>query len=179
MGDLNFRNMYPVDVEETDYANAETRRDLLRNCDELTVLKGRGDILQGFQEPLVTFPPTFKYNLDDSNTYNPKRTPAWCDRVLYSAYANEESSSDIQYTAMDRSEPLLFTDHQPVNLRMQLPQLRVHNLLPVGQPIPSSWDNMSNAVDMSIGYGGWLVSLKIHYILIALLCLYIAYKWWT
>lgn len=45
--------------------------------------------LQGFHEQVIMFPPTFKYK-PGSTQYSEKRIPSWTDRILHTAYADEQ-----------------------------------------------------------------------------------------
>jgi hypothetical protein len=53
--------------------------------DQLTRERREGHVFQGFEEGLLTFPPTFKYDLESDafDTSKKQRTPSWTDRILY------------------------------------------------------------------------------------------------
>ncbi|CAB4257204.1 similar to Saccharomyces cerevisiae YOL065C INP54 Phosphatidylinositol 4,5-bisphosphate 5- phosphatase with a role in secretion, localizes to the endoplasmic reticulum via the C-terminal tail [Maudiozyma barnettii] len=171
LGDLNFRNFKQYDAYSTDYSNTYTRQEILQEIDELNILRHRGTIFEGFEEPPITFLPTFKYILDGTNKYNPKRVPSWCDRVLYSTY---NSKIKTKYTSMRREQPLLFSDHQPVNLTATLPELYYPRHAITISSI--STNHVTDLVDTVIGYTGWMVSLRVHWCILALLILFIIYK---
>lgn len=76
-GDINSR----LDVREEGIP-ADRNLDRWLELDELRGDPCCIDSLANFSEGEVSFPPTFKYH-PVSDTFNPKRTPAWCDRVLY------------------------------------------------------------------------------------------------
>uniref|UniRef100_A0A0E0KXQ6 Inositol polyphosphate-related phosphatase domain-containing protein n=1 Tax=Oryza punctata TaxID=4537 RepID=A0A0E0KXQ6_ORYPU len=80
----------------------------------LRVEQRAGGVFRGWEEGRISFPPTYKY-LADSDTYaaaftssaNKKRTPAWCDRILWRGSGMEQ----LRYA---RGESR-FSDHRPVN----------------------------------------------------------------
>ncbi|ORC93540.1 inositol 5-phosphatase-like protein [Trypanosoma theileri] len=84
LGDLNSR-LHGV-------KSADIRRlvrckdyDHLICCDELRQGMISGDTFDGFQEPIIDFPPTYKFDhgTDLYDTSYKKRDPAWCDRILF------------------------------------------------------------------------------------------------
>ncbi|SMN22904.1 similar to Saccharomyces cerevisiae YOL065C INP54 Phosphatidylinositol 4,5-bisphosphate 5-phosphatase with a role in secretion [Maudiozyma saulgeensis] len=171
LGDLNFRNIIQYDVDSTDYSNSSTRQEILHEIDELNVLRRRGSVFYGFQESPITFPPTFKYLLNDTNKYNSKRVPSWCDRVLFSSY---DHKLDAEYISLKREQPLLFSDHQPVNFTATLPELHYPRHTITSRS--TTTDYLSDSVDTVIGYAGWMVYLRVHWYLLAFLILFIIYK---
>jgi synaptojanin len=54
--------------------------------DQLTNFRSRQLVFEGFEEHPVTFPPTYKYDLNSMqyDTSSKARAPAWCDRVVWS-----------------------------------------------------------------------------------------------
>lgn len=114
-GDLNYRldkeaelwrnnseSFWPVDVEQ--------RRHLFMQHDQLTIEREGGRTLHGLTEAPVEFKPTYKYLPRHLSQYDPKRLPAWCDRVLY--------GSTGQVTSEGYSNVMGFvtSDHKPVRL---------------------------------------------------------------
>ncbi|KAJ2085616.1 hypothetical protein GGI09_006842 [Coemansia sp. S100] len=89
-----------------------------------------------FTEPAVAFRPTYK--LLASGAYDPRRTPAWCDRILaYTRHnpaappTSDDSSASItclRYWSL----PIAGSDHLPVyaRFRLDLPHLSSHDHLP-------------------------------------------------
>lgn len=72
-----------------------------------------------YSEARITFPPTYKYDLN-SDTYDTSekaRIPAWCDRVLRKG----DNIRQIHYDAA----PLRFSDHRPVYATFQVLVQRV------------------------------------------------------
>uniref|UniRef100_J3M3C9 Inositol polyphosphate-related phosphatase domain-containing protein n=1 Tax=Oryza brachyantha TaxID=4533 RepID=J3M3C9_ORYBR len=100
--------------------------------DQLRVEQREGRVFGGWEEGRISFPPTYKY-LADSDTYaaavtfasgkshrDKKRTPAWCDRILWRGSGMEQ----LRYA---RGESR-FSDHRPVNSLFSL-QLAADHLL--------------------------------------------------
>jgi len=59
----------------------------------------------GFKEHELNYPPTFKF-LPNSDAYDPKRTPSWCDRILH--------KGDIQQESLKCFLDVKNSDHRPV-----------------------------------------------------------------
>ncbi|KAK7330869.1 hypothetical protein VNO77_25075 [Canavalia gladiata] len=111
-GDLNYRiNMMDGEVRKL---VALKKWDELRNYDQLINELRRGHVFDGWKEGLINFPPTYKYefNSDKYIGENPKegekkRSPAWCDRILWLG----KGIMQLQYR---RTENKL-SDHRPVS----------------------------------------------------------------
>ncbi|CAI5759973.1 unnamed protein product [Candida verbasci] len=148
MGDLNFRTAkeFKSDSVETTKLFAINDPSMLNGedniislneeLDELTKGLREGEILVGFSESEIKFQPTYKYHLNTS-IYNSKRSPSWCDRILY---LNTYETSDIddfklnltktklpkheifpiinKYSSIDS---ILLSDHKPVILDITIP----------------------------------------------------------
>ncbi|KAG0549477.1 hypothetical protein BDA96_01G259500 [Sorghum bicolor] len=81
--------------------------------DQLTREQRGGRVFAGWNEGRIYFPPTYKYSNnsdkyagDDMNQKEKKRTPAWCDRILWYG----RGLSQLSYV---RGESR-FSDHRPV-----------------------------------------------------------------
>lgn len=181
LGDLNFRVTSTYDPT-SDYSSTTTLRRLLENNEELNLLRKGEDepLCKGFQELEITFPPTYKFMLFEKETYNTKRIPSWCDRILYKSYAVPTFAQEGTYHSVPRSNALLFSDHQPVNLTVRLPRS-------TGMPVPLSlhiekyplsWSSglIGQIGDAVIGYCGWLVTKNVHYWILGSLLLYLLLK---
>ncbi|XP_062194958.1 type IV inositol polyphosphate 5-phosphatase 9-like isoform X2 [Phragmites australis] len=116
LGDLNYR-IAMDDAEARQLVKAKKWSTLLEN-DELLLELSRGRHFDGWDEGLVTFPPTYKYqpNSDqfywctDGTTAGPERkhrTPAWCDRILWRG----KGMRQIQYESCGSYR---LSDHRPV-----------------------------------------------------------------
>uniref|UniRef100_A0ACD5TYJ9 Uncharacterized protein n=1 Tax=Avena sativa TaxID=4498 RepID=A0ACD5TYJ9_AVESA len=143
LGDLNYRL-----TSSSTGGGGETRGLLERNewralleRDQLRAEQRAGRVFGGggWEEGEIRFPPTYKY-LSESDTYamaapsssgkpsrDKKRTPAWCDRILWRG----EGMEQVWY---DRGESR-FSDHRPVN---SLFSVRLHHDVggPQGRPPP-------------------------------------------
>ncbi|KAL3699989.1 hypothetical protein R1sor_018011 [Riccia sorocarpa] len=112
LGDLNYRIAMP-DHEARKLIAREDWESLLEK-DQLKLEQNGGRVFDGWQEGPIYFPPTYKYefNSDQYSGENSKpgekrRTPAWCDRILYLGKALRE----LSYV---RTESRL-SDHRPVS----------------------------------------------------------------
>ncbi|RRT53026.1 hypothetical protein GW17_00008834, partial [Ensete ventricosum] len=72
-----------------------------------------GGVFEGWKEGRIYFPPTYKYSNnsdryagDDMNPKEKRRTPAWCDRILWYG----RGLNQLSYV---RGESR-FSDHRPV-----------------------------------------------------------------
>ncbi|KAI3449666.1 hypothetical protein Pfo_006331 [Paulownia fortunei] len=111
LGDLNYRIALSYRCAK---ALVEMRnwRALLEN-DQLRIEQRHGRVFAGWNEGRIYFPPTYKYS-NNSDRYagenmHPKekrRTPAWCDRILW-------HGRGLQQLSYVRGESR-FSDHRPV-----------------------------------------------------------------
>ncbi|XP_039058582.1 type I inositol polyphosphate 5-phosphatase 2-like isoform X1 [Hibiscus syriacus] len=111
-GDLNYRlNMLDAEVRKL---VALKRWDDLINNDQLHNELSSGHVFDGWKEGVINFPPTYKYEMD-SDRYvgeipregEKKRSPAWCDRILW-------SGKGIKQLCYQRAE-IRLSDHRPVS----------------------------------------------------------------
>lgn len=118
LGDLNYR----IDESMTTEAvlkYAESIRgssvpDELRNLDQLNMERAAGRVFEGFQEGILHFAPTYKYQ-PGTHTYEQRpdkklRAPSWCDRVLWMS----QVESHVKQLTYNRSEDPNCSDHKPV-----------------------------------------------------------------
>ncbi|BEJ11943.1 hypothetical protein CspHIS471_0204030 [Cutaneotrichosporon sp. HIS471] len=110
-GDLNYR----IDLEPKEiHALLESRQyETLLSADQLKTDMEDGHSFVGFSEPTIAFKPSFKY-VHGSVTFDPKRAPAYCDRVLYIARNDEVKPN--RYACHD----ILWSDHLPVTATFSL-----------------------------------------------------------
>ncbi|AMD22127.1 HGL213Wp [Eremothecium sinecaudum] len=122
LGDLNFRLHYSQE-SNTKYNDREVTKHLLEEQDELNSIRATGILFHDFKEPVITFPPTYKYHLGsgDKYVYNLTRQPSWCDRILYKSANNNITVHE--YRSIDRTPHLEFTDHQAVTMSVSTPLL--------------------------------------------------------
>ncbi|KAL7149939.1 hypothetical protein ABFS83_05G075300 [Erythranthe nasuta] len=111
-GDLNYRiNM--LDEEVRKLVDKKQWAELL-NGDQLSKELRDGHVFDGWREGAINFAPTYKYEVN-SDIYvgqNPregekKRSPAWCDRILW-------FGKGIKQLSYKRSE-IRLSDHRPVS----------------------------------------------------------------
>lgn len=109
-GDLNYR----IDMHRDSVIRRSHASDLLPllERDQLLMERKRnpGFRLRAFQESPITFKPTYKYDVG-SDTYDSsekKRTPAWCDRLLYRGLGRVKQ---LEY----RRWEVRASDHRPVS----------------------------------------------------------------
>ncbi|XP_039064777.1 type I inositol polyphosphate 5-phosphatase 2-like [Hibiscus syriacus] len=111
-GDLNYRlNMLDADVRSL---VAEKRWNELMDYDQLHKELCSGHVFDGWNEGTIDFPPTYKYEID-SDRYvgevpkegEKKRSPAWCDRILW-------SGKGIKQLCYQRAD-IRLSDHRPVS----------------------------------------------------------------
>jgi hypothetical protein len=108
MGDLNYRALRYDENE--DNASPLEENDELKKALELKLA------FVGFKEPEIKFKPTYKFHLD-TNEYDRKRTPSWCDRILYRKYDND----DEDVICYDSLMEVKTSDHKPVVLHIKVP----------------------------------------------------------
>ncbi|CAI9290614.1 unnamed protein product [Lactuca saligna] len=110
-GDLNYRiNMADADVRKL--VALKQWEKLLYN-DQLCKELRSGCVFEGWKEGVINFPPTYKYEINSDHYIGeiPKegekrRTPAWCDRILWKGKGIEQ----LRYDSLD----LQMSDHRPV-----------------------------------------------------------------
>ncbi|CAM0944130.1 unnamed protein product [Alopecurus aequalis] len=111
LGDLNYR--VTLSYDETRALVEENDWDTLLDNDQLVIERQAGRVFKGWKEGKIYFAPTYKYkpNTDlyageTTKSKKKRRTPAWCDRILWHGKGIEQ----LQYT---RGESR-FSDHRPV-----------------------------------------------------------------
>ncbi|GAU18883.1 hypothetical protein TSUD_228730 [Trifolium subterraneum] len=88
LGDLNYRIALNYRSAKA-LIEMQNWRALLEN-DQLRIEQKRGRAFAGWKEGKIYFPPTYKYSTnsdryagDDMHPKEKRRTPAWCDRILW------------------------------------------------------------------------------------------------
>ncbi|CDY15542.1 BnaA08g28260D [Brassica napus] len=111
LGDLNYRIALTYRSAKA-LVEMQNWRALLEN-DQLRIEQKRGHVFKGWNEGKIYFPPTYKYSRnsdrysgDDLHPKEKRRTPAWCDRILWYG----EGLHQLSYV---RGESR-FSDHRPV-----------------------------------------------------------------
>lgn len=145
-GDMNFR----VSNEKRDDIllglSAGDWKTLSDSCDEFNQYKSylpSNSLLNQLNEFDINFPPSYKLvkkkqSFDIRSIYSPKRTPAWCDRILFMSQ-NTSAISVHKYGSCVLGAPIQpFSDHFPVfllfNIERNTKELPLWpNSLPKGQ----------------------------------------------
>ncbi|VEU36733.1 unnamed protein product [Pseudo-nitzschia multistriata] len=115
LGDLNYRIDESMPVEKVLELSIQKRLDPLRPLDQLNVERKEGRAFQGFEEGVLNFVPTYKYQ-PGTDVYEQRpekklRAPAWCDRILW---MSPDDPQHIQQLTYNRSETPNCSDHKPV-----------------------------------------------------------------
>ncbi|KAK1263609.1 Type I inositol 1,4,5-trisphosphate 5-phosphatase CVP2 [Acorus gramineus] len=111
LGDLNYR--LALSYTETRTLLDDNDWDALLERDQLKIERGAGRVFSGWNEGRIFFAPTYKYS-HNSDAYagetvkskKKRRTPAWCDRILW-------YGEGIEQLSYIRGESR-FSDHRPV-----------------------------------------------------------------
>lgn len=124
LGDFNYRigtkPEYARDLIDTyrSVGGVGTKaQDALRDLhkhDQLDIQMVAGQTFPFYQEGVIGFLPTYKFDLGNDNydTSEKARIPAWTDRILYKIDATK--GTDMRQTAYDSVMNLRFSDHRPV-----------------------------------------------------------------
>ncbi|XP_042030817.1 type IV inositol polyphosphate 5-phosphatase 6-like isoform X2 [Salvia splendens] len=112
LGDLNYRIALPYRSAKA-LVEMQNWRTLLEK-DQLRIEQRQGRVFDGWKEGKIYFPPTYKYSHnsdryagDDMHPKEKRRTPAWCDRILW-------YGRGLQQLSYARGESR-FSDHRPVS----------------------------------------------------------------
>ncbi|KAG2412964.1 hypothetical protein HFD88_010523 [Aspergillus terreus] len=122
-GDLNYRiDSIPRNVIIEDIRNNNLSKLLDRDQLLASRRKNPGFRLRAFNEAPITFAPTYKYDVgtDEYDSSDKKRSPAWCDRVLYRGLGRVKQ---LEY----RRHEVRASDHRPVSAYFKL---RIKTVLP-------------------------------------------------
>ncbi|KFM68462.1 Type II inositol-1,4,5-trisphosphate 5-phosphatase, partial [Stegodyphus mimosarum] len=109
MGDMNYRIM--------DFDNEQVKNLIEKKCysvllehDQLTIQNKLKKVFVGFNEGVIDFAPTYKYDVGTCNwdSSEKNRPPAWCDRILW-------KGTNMRQLAYRSHPTLLYSDHKPVS----------------------------------------------------------------
>ncbi|TVY71165.1 putative inositol polyphosphate 5-phosphatase [Lachnellula suecica] len=161
-GDLNYR----IDTMGRDtVVNAVKANNLskLLERDQLLASKRKNPWfkLRAFSELPITFAPTYKYDVgtDRYDTSEKKRSPAWCDRILY---RGRDRIKQVDY----KRHEVMVSDHRPVTGQFRIqtktvsPKLRAqkweecqHQLLEMKEKIGKEMmlDYLTNVIGFDAG----------------------------
>ncbi|XP_076937841.1 type I inositol polyphosphate 5-phosphatase 10-like [Bidens hawaiensis] len=111
LGDLNYR--IALSYHETKKLLEQNSWDALLSKDQLKMEREAGRVFARWKEGKIYFPPTYKYSYnsdlyagDTITSKSKRRTPAWCDRILWYGEGIHQKS----YTRWESR----FSDHRPV-----------------------------------------------------------------
>jgi len=121
MGDLNYRIDYGgqnTNSPSDDVFNKMIKMisakeyEALKKFDQLDSSRAKEKAFVNFQEAEIAFQPTFKVYPGEPLNYQVKRSPAWCDRVLWrSAFGFEGDMRCLRY---GNALSIQTSDHKPV-----------------------------------------------------------------
>jgi phosphatidylinositol-bisphosphatase len=120
LGDLNYRIDESMTTEKVLELAEKKQLDELRTLDQLNIERAHGRVFQDYEEGIIRFPPTYKYQ-PGTDVYEQRpdkklRAPAWCDRILWVAH----EASHVQQLTYNRSEAPNVSDHKPVYSTMNI-----------------------------------------------------------
>ncbi|KAL5068195.1 hypothetical protein RYX36_019082 [Vicia faba] len=111
LGDLNYRIALTYRAAKA-LVEMHNWKILLEN-DQLHIEREQGRVFEGWSEGQIYFPPTYKYSNnsdryagDERQSKQKRRTPAWCDRILW-------HGRGLRQLSYVRGESR-FSDHRPV-----------------------------------------------------------------
>nr|KJB58347.1 hypothetical protein B456_009G205700 [Gossypium raimondii] len=113
LGDLNYR-LQGIDTHPARTLIQRNLHRLLTSKGQLLQEAQRGQIFNGYCEGTLTFKPTYKYNIGNSNydTSYKVRVPSWTDRILFKIEDPDEISASLHcYESVD---DIYSSDHKPV-----------------------------------------------------------------
>ncbi|KAK9820598.1 hypothetical protein WJX72_012152 [[Myrmecia] bisecta] len=113
VGDFNYRvegNRRVVDL-----AMRERMWEVLRHNDQLRREKAKGRVFKGFEEGVLDFPPTYKFdpNTDTYDTSAKMRTPSWTDRILWKCNPHTWPNG-VHLLHYSHVSDVKLSDHRPV-----------------------------------------------------------------
>lgn len=114
LGDLNYRIDESMHVAMVLSLSEKGALDKLRPLDQLNIERSEGRVFEGFEEGVLNFIPTYKYqpgtDVFEQRPEKKLRAPAWCDRILWLA----QEPALVQQLTYKRSERPNCSDHKPV-----------------------------------------------------------------
>lgn len=137
-GDLNFR-VDGCTMEEMRATIENSTYDQALEKDQLNRVRSKGEAFHEFMEHDITFPPTYKFQIDGMDYNFSHRKPAWTDRILYRFTKNayENVALDLKQHQYVSHELYVQSDHKPVSGFFTLkvfakPLQPIIHFLPVG-----------------------------------------------
>jgi len=104
-------NTHQIAFSNNQTPNANPMKHLIDNHDQLMSCIKQGQAFHKFIEPVITFPPTYKYDTD-SDVYETqvKRVPSFTDRILY----RSKRLGHIVNSQYNCVPSIRTSDHRPV-----------------------------------------------------------------
>lgn len=115
-GDLNFR-VDDCTMEEMKASIENNTYEQMLQKDQLNRVRNKGEAFHEFSEQEITFPPTYKFQIDRMGYNFSHRKPAWTDRVLfrYTKNAYENVTLDLKPHQYVSHDLYIQSDHKPVS----------------------------------------------------------------
>lgn len=189
---LNDQRAFPQPDPSSDRISVE---ELLRR-DQLTAERRAFRTFHGLEEVDITFPPTFKFIIDQDEDYNPMawnwakhRWPSWCDRILYLPFNNAIGSAHMKgftihkYTSIPE---IMTSDHKPVTLHLSVPAQPLSATsgdVRLNPPFPIDRDSKSRRIqarrkEFLVGLLAWTLALRLGWVLLlSAIAIYVSW-WW-
>ncbi|KAK7243010.1 hypothetical protein RIF29_37793 [Crotalaria pallida] len=150
LGDLNYRIALSYRSAKA-LVEMHNWRALLEN-DQLCIEQRQGRVFEGWSEGKIYFPPTYKYSNnsdryagDERHSKQKRRTPAWCDRILW-------YGRGLRQLSYVRGESR-FSDHRPVcSIFLAEVESLVHNRITKGSSCSSARIEVEELLLHSHGY---------------------------
>ncbi|EKX74277.1 conserved hypothetical protein [Theileria equi strain WA] len=112
-GDFNFQ--VQLDKSQTIELMRRMEYQRMLEYDEFRMGKMMGiHFLRNLQEADIDFQPTYKYKTG-TQFYTFKRTPAWCDRIIYGGRSSGYDTNDVRSLYYTRHDRFYSSDHKPVS----------------------------------------------------------------
>ena len=158
IGDFNYRIDMSLTQDDIMTLLKHDNLTALRKKDQLNMERQRGNVFQGFEEGLLTFAPTYKFqpgtDVYETRAEKKLRPPAWCDRVLWREPHNRGADRTVRQTSY-RISRLRPSDHKPVGSTFDV-QARVVDAVKernVYLKLVRDLDRMENAVQPRVEIG--------------------------
>jgi len=154
LGDLNYRIDESMPTEKVLDLAVRKNLEPLRVLDQLNIERQEGRAFRGFQEGVLNFVPTYKYqpgtDVFEQRPEKKLRAPAWCDRILWMTQGNPQHVQQLTY---NRSETPNCSDHKPVysTLRVTVKDVVVERREAIYKELLSLLDRFENQSLPTVG----------------------------
>ena len=120
-GDLNYRVQTSSTVTNAQIVQwcTDSNFHALNSCDQLNLVRAKGEAFNGFLEMPLNFIPTYKYDTGTNiwDTSEKQRPPAWCDRVLW---RSDRVVPTPEHAPLYNRAELCMSDHKPVHAAFEV-----------------------------------------------------------